>query len=72
MMCKSRHQLYAGGMGRLRDFALRRRALVPYDYPFTVPVVMYSGTLMALGAAAVQRDFTRPWLLRLWCSSSSV
>ncbi|BCI79529.1 hypothetical protein MTY66_11540 [Mycolicibacterium sp. TY66] len=50
-------------MGRLRDFALRRRALVPYDYPFTVPVVMYSGTLMALGAAAVQRDFTRPWLL---------
>lgn len=63
MMCKSRHRLYAGGMAWIRDFALRRRALVPYDYPFTVPVVMYSGTLMALGAAAVQRDFTRPWLL---------
>ncbi|MUL66337.1 two-component sensor histidine kinase [Mycobacterium sp. CBMA 234] len=50
-------------MESLRDFALRRRALVPYDYPFTVPMVMYSGTVLAIGAAAIQRDFTRPWLL---------
>lgn len=63
MMWKPWHRLYAGGMAWIRDLALRRRALVPYDYPFTVPVVMYSGTVMALGAAAVQRDFTRPWWL---------
>ena len=46
MMCKSRHRLYAGGMAWLRDFALRRRELVAYQYPFTVPIVMYTGTLV--------------------------
>lgn len=54
-------------MDRLRDLALRRRALLPYEYPFTVPVVMYSGTLAVLGTAAAQRDFTRPWLLVAAC-----
>lgn len=63
MMCKSRHRLYAGGMDWLRDFALRRRGLMAYDFPFTVPAVMYGGTILTIGAAAVQRDFTRPWLL---------
>lgn len=63
MMCKFRHRLYAGGMDWLRDFALRRRGLMAYDFPFTVPAVMYGGTILTIGAAAVQRDFTRPWLL---------
>ena len=63
MMCKSRHRLYAGGMAWLRDFALRRRELVAYQYPFTVPNVMYTGTLVVAATAATQRDFTKPWLL---------
>lgn len=50
-------------MDWLREIALRRRALVPFDYPFTVPVVMYTGTLLVTGTAAVQRDFSRPVLL---------
>jgi signal transduction histidine kinase len=54
-------------MDRLRDFALRRRALVPYEFPFTVPVVMYTGSLMIVGTAMVQRDFSRPWLLAAAC-----
>lgn len=63
MMCKSRHRLYAGGMAWLRDFAMRRRGLMNYQFPFTVPIVMYSGSLLVAGTAAVQRDFSRPWLL---------
>lgn len=59
-------------MDRLRDIALRRRALVPYDYPFTVPVVMYSGTVLVLGAAAVQRGFSQPWLLAGSCLLSLI
>lgn len=54
-------------MDRLRDFALRRRALVPYEFPFTVPVVMYTGSLMIVGTAMAQRDFGRPWLLVATC-----
>ena len=54
-------------MDRLRDFALRRRALVSYEFPFTVPVVMYTGSLMIVGTAMVQRDFSRPWLLAAAC-----
>lgn len=54
-------------MDRLRDLALRRRALMPYDFPLTVPILMYSGTLLVVGASAVQRDFTRPWLLAGAC-----
>lgn len=50
-------------MAWLRDFALRRRGLMSYQFPFTVPVVMYSGSLLVAGTAAMQRDFTRPWLL---------
>ncbi|TLH50258.1 sensor histidine kinase [Mycolicibacterium aubagnense] len=50
-------------MAWLRDFALRRRGLMNYQFPFTVPVVMYSGSLLVAGTAAMQRDFTRPWLL---------
>ncbi|MEZ0051134.1 signal transduction histidine kinase [Mycobacterium sp. MAA66] len=50
-------------MDWLRDFAMRRRGLVSYEFPFTVPIVMYTGSLMVGGTAAVQRDFTRPWLL---------
>ncbi|MDH6243815.1 histidine kinase [Mycobacterium sp. OTB74] len=52
-------------MDRLRDIAMRRRALVPFDFPFTVPVVMYTGTLLLAGTAMVQRGFTHPWLLAL-------
>lgn len=58
-----RGRLYADTMDRLRDIARRRRALVPFDYPMTVPVVMYSSTLVIVGTAVVQRDFSRPWLL---------
>ncbi len=50
-------------MAWIRDFALRRRGLMSYQFPFTVPVVMYSGSLLVAGTAAMQRDFTRPWLL---------
>ncbi|MGB8406537.1 MAG: histidine kinase [Mycobacterium sp.] len=50
-------------MDWLRDFAMRRRGLVSYEFPFTVPAVMYIGTLLVAGTAAVQRDFTRPSLL---------
>ena len=53
MMCKSRHRLYAGGMAWLRDFALRRRELVAYQYPFTVPIVMYTGTLVVADTTAL-------------------
>ncbi|WP_078325371.1 sensor histidine kinase [Mycobacteroides salmoniphilum] len=52
-------------MDRLREWAYRRRALVPYEFPWTVPVVMYTGTLLVVGCAVVQRGFTRPWLLAL-------
>ncbi|MBA0048670.1 histidine kinase [Mycobacteroides sp. LB1] len=52
-------------MNRLREWAYRRRALVPYEFPWTVPVVMYTGTLLVVGCAVVQRGFTRPWLLAL-------
>ncbi|MDR3663991.1 MAG: histidine kinase [Mycobacterium sp.] len=54
-------------MYRLRDYALRRRALVPFDYPLTVPAVMWTGTLLITATAAVQRDFSRPWLLAGAC-----
>lgn len=37
-------RLYAGPMDRFRETALRRRALVPYEFPWTVPVVMYGST----------------------------
>lgn len=50
-------------MAWLRDFAMRRRGLMNYQFPFTVPVVMYTGTLVVAATAATQRDFTRPWLL---------
>ncbi len=50
-------------MAWIRDFALRRRGLMSYQFPFTVPVVMYSGSLLVAGTAAMQRDFARPWLL---------
>ncbi|OKH82808.1 histidine kinase [Mycobacterium sp. ST-F2] len=50
-------------MAWLRDFALRRRGLVAYQYPFTVPIVMYTGTLVVAATAATQRDFAKPWLL---------
>ena len=50
-------------MAWIRDFALRRRGLMSYQFPFTVPVVMYSGSLLVAGTAAMQRDFTQPWLL---------
>ncbi|TEA03714.1 sensor histidine kinase [Mycobacteroides salmoniphilum] len=52
-------------MDRFREWAYRRRALVPYEFPWTVPVVMYTGTLLVVGCAVVQRGFTRPWLLAL-------
>jgi len=54
-------------MDRLRDIALRRRMLVPFDYPMTVPVVMYTSALVIVGTAVVQRDFTHPWLLATAC-----
>ncbi len=50
-------------MAWIRDFALRRRGLMSYQFLFTVPVVMYSGSLLVAGTAAMQRDFTQPWLL---------
>ena len=46
MMCKPGQRLYAGPMAWLRDFAMRRRGLMNYQFPFTVPVVMYSGSLL--------------------------
>lgn len=67
MMCSRQIPLYPGGMYWFRDFATRRRALVPFDYPLTVPAVMWTGTLLITGTAAVQRDFTRPWLLVAAC-----
>lgn len=59
------HRLYAGRMDRFRETALRRRALVPYEFPWTVPVVMYGSTLLIVGCAVVQRGFTHPWVLLL-------
>ncbi|MUL44382.1 two-component sensor histidine kinase [Mycobacterium sp. CBMA293] len=50
-------------MDWLRDFALRRRGLMAYQYPLTVPIVMYTGSILVAGTAAIQRDFTQPWLL---------
>ena len=47
-------------MAWLRDFALRRRGLVAYQYPFTVPIVMYTGTLVVaagLGGGAAGLAF---------------
>ncbi|SHU73592.1 putative two-component histidine kinase [Mycobacteroides abscessus subsp. abscessus] len=58
-------RLYAGPMDRFRETALRRRALVPYEFPWTVPVVMYGSTLLIVGCAVAQRGFTRPWVLLL-------
>lgn len=58
-------RLYAGTMDRFREVALRRRALVPYEFPWTVPLVMYGSTLLIVGCAVVQRGFTHPWVLLL-------
>ncbi|OHU30641.1 two-component sensor histidine kinase [Mycobacteroides franklinii] len=49
-------------MDRFREWAYQRRALVPYEFPWTVPVVMYGSTLLIVGCAVIQRDVTRPWL----------
>ncbi|MUM16239.1 two-component sensor histidine kinase [Mycobacterium sp. CBMA271] len=50
-------------MDRFREWAYRRRALVPYEFPWTVPGVMYTSTLLIVGCAVIQRGFTHPWLL---------
>lgn len=52
-------------MDWLREITERRRSLVPYEFPWTVPVVMYGSTLLIVGCAVVQRGFTQPWLLAL-------
>ncbi|OAT68637.1 histidine kinase [Mycobacteroides immunogenum] len=52
-------------MDWFRETALRRRALVPYEFPWAVPLVMYISTLLIVGCAVLQRGFTRPWLLAL-------
>jgi len=50
-------------MDQLREWAYQRRALVPYEFPWTVPLVMYGSTLLIVGCAVVQRDFAHPWVL---------
>ncbi|WP_078309279.1 MULTISPECIES: histidine kinase [unclassified Mycobacterium] len=52
-------------MDWFRETALQRRALVPYEFPWAVPLVMYSSTLLIVGCAVLQRGFARPWLLAL-------
>lgn len=54
-------------MSSLREVAERRRALVPYEFPWHVPVIMYGCTAAVAVCAAIQRGWSQPWLAAAAC-----